>query len=237
MFRWHRFAFCKLAVFQSNGKPRADSSSLPCFHHFPWNRQFARSPRYDTCIARSLQAAIVDAVNLSLRERRKTSSFFRIDSMVGFGSPVSPAINMASSSLRACNKTPYGAAAIQHLLLIGDLHMACVLVPDALWNLIEPLLPIASSKPLGGRPRLADRACLAGVIFVLRSGIPWRMLPKALGCGSGMTCWRRLRDWQQDGIWDLIHFALLDYLSRDGQIDWSRAVIDSCSVRAVFGGG
>ena len=125
----------------------------------------------------------------------------------------------------------------RHLLLIGDLHMACVLVPDALWNLIEPLLPIASSKPLGGRPRLADRACLAGVIFVLRSGIPWRMLPKALGCGSGMTCWRRLRDWQQDGIWDLIHFALLDYLSRDGQIDWSRAVIDSCSVRAVFGGG
>jgi len=114
--------------------------------------------------------------------------------------------------------------------------MACVLVPDALWNLIEPLLPIPSSKPQGGRPRLADRACLAGVIFVLRSGIPWRMLPKALGCGSGMTCWRRLRDWQQDGIWDLIHFALLDWLSRDGQIDWSRAVIDSCSVRAVFGG-
>jgi transposase len=115
--------------------------------------------------------------------------------------------------------------------------MASVLVPDALWNLIEPLLPIPSSKPQGGRPRLADRACLAGVIFVLRSGIPWRMLPKALGCGSGMTCWRRVRDWQQHGIWDLIHFALLDYLSRDGQIDWSRAVIDSCSVRAVFGGG
>lgn len=140
-------------------------------------------------------------------------------------------------SLRACNKTPTERRQLRHLLLIGDLHMACVLVPDALWNLIEPLLPIPSSKPQGGRPRLADRACLAGVILVLRSGIPWRMLPKALGCGSGMTCWRRLRDWQQDGIWDLIHFALLDYLSRDGQIDWSRAVIDSCSVRAVFGGG
>jgi transposase len=62
------------------------------------------------------------------------------------------------------------------------------------------------------------------------------MLPKSLGCGSGMTCWRRLRDWQRDGIWELIHFALLDWLSRDGQIDWSRAVVDSCSVRAVFGG-
>jgi transposase len=114
--------------------------------------------------------------------------------------------------------------------------MGAVLVPDTLWGLIEPLLPTPLPKPQGGRPRLPDRACLAGIIFVLRSGIPWRMLPKTLGCGSGMTCWRRLRDWQQDGIWDLIHFALLDWLSRDGQIDWSRAVVDSCSVRAVFGG-
>jgi hypothetical protein len=61
------------------------------------------------------------------------------------------------------------------------------------------------------------------------------MLPKALGCGSGMTCWRRLQAWQQDGLWGLIHFAFLDWLSRDGQIHWSRAVVDSCSVRAVFG--
>jgi len=71
---------------------------------------------------------------------------------------------------------------------------------------------------------------------VLRSGIPWQMLPKELGCGSGMTCWRRLRDWQQEGIWDLMHFALLSWLARYGEVDWSRAVIDSCSVRAVCGG-
>src|SRR6516165_9555977 len=104
--------------------------------------------------------------------------------------------------------------------------MATVSVPNTLWSLIEPLLPIRLPKPQGGRPRLADRACLAGIIFVLRSGIPWRMLPKRLGCG-----------WQQDGIWDLIHFVLLDWLSRDGQIDWSSAVLDSCSVRAVFDPG
>jgi len=114
--------------------------------------------------------------------------------------------------------------------------MGMPLLPDALWNLIEPLLPTRVSKPNGGRPRLSDRACLTGVLFVLRSGIPWRMLPQEMNCGSGMTCWRRLRDWQEAGIWQLIHFSLLDWLARYGQIEWSRAVVDSCSVRAVFGG-
>jgi transposase len=114
--------------------------------------------------------------------------------------------------------------------------MAAALVPDGLWDLIEPLLPPAKLKVKGGRPPLPDRACLKGIVFVLRSGIPWEMLPKELGCGSGMTCWRRLRDWQEAGIWDLIHFALLDWLSRCSKIDWSTAVVDSCSIRAVFGG-
>ena len=114
--------------------------------------------------------------------------------------------------------------------------MAPALVPDTLWKMIEPLLPLPKPKPQGGRPRVHDRACLKGIVFVLRSGIPWEMLPRKLGCGSGMTCWRRLRDWQESGIWQLIHFAALDWLCRLNQIDWSRAVVDSCSVRAVFGG-
>lgn len=114
--------------------------------------------------------------------------------------------------------------------------MSSPLLPDALWNLIQATLPPAPQRPKGGRPRLPDRACLTGILFVLRSGIPWEMLPQELGCGSGMTCWRRLRDWQQHGIWDLIHFVLLDWLARCGRIDWSRAVVDGSSVRAVFGG-
>jgi transposase len=114
--------------------------------------------------------------------------------------------------------------------------MAAVLLPDTLWEVVEPLLPLPPLRPKGGRPRISDRACLTGILFVLRSGIPWQMLPQELGCGSGMTCWRRVRDWQQQGIWDLMHFALLDWLARQGDIDWSRAIVDSCSVRAVFGG-
>jgi transposase len=114
--------------------------------------------------------------------------------------------------------------------------MAKPLVTDDLWTIVEPLIPPEPPKPTGGRPRVPDRACLTGILFVLKTGIPWEWLPQELGCGSGMTGWRRLRDWQAAGVWTQFHRAVLDRLGQAGQIDWSRAVIDASSVRAKKGG-
>ncbi len=114
--------------------------------------------------------------------------------------------------------------------------MAKPILADAVWDVIEPLLPPEPPKPKGGRPRVPERACLTGILYVLRSGIPWEYLAEEMGCGSSMTCWRRLRDWQKPGVWEKIQGVLLDRLGKAQGIDWSRAVIDSASVRAVFGG-
>ncbi|SHL43727.1 IS5/IS1182 family transposase, partial [Hymenobacter psychrotolerans] len=104
--------------------------------------------------------------------------------------------------------------------------MAKQLVSDELWDMVEPLLPPVPPRPKGGRPRVEDRAALTGILFVLRSGIPWEMLPAEMGCGSGMTCWRRLRDWHEAGVWQRLHQVLLDRLGQAGQLDWSRASLD-----------
>ena len=101
-----------------------------------------------------------------------------------------------------------------------------------MWGIIEPLLPEEPPKPKGGRPRIDDRAALTGILFVLRGGIPWEMLPQEMGCGSGMTCWRRLQEWHEAGVWDELHAVLLDSLAAADQLDWSRACIDSSSVPA-----
>jgi len=111
--------------------------------------------------------------------------------------------------------------------------MAKQLVDDELWEVIKSLLPPPPKRTSArGRPRPSDRAALTGILFVLRSGIPWEMLPREMGCGSGMTCWRRLRDWHRAGVWRKLHRLLLSRLERDGEIDWGRASIDSVSVRA-----
>ena len=114
--------------------------------------------------------------------------------------------------------------------------MAKQLVSDDLWAIVEPLLPEEPPKPKGGRPRVPDRAALTGIIFVLRTGIPWEYLPKEMGCGSGMTCWRRLRDWNKAEVWHRLHTVLLDRLGAADRIDWSRASLDSGSLRAKKGG-
>src|SRR5881398_2586751 len=114
--------------------------------------------------------------------------------------------------------------------------MAEPLVPDELWEAVAPLLPRHRARPgKRGRPPVDDRACLTGIVFVLRSGIPWEMLPQEMGCGSGMTCWRRLRDWQEAGVWERLRLLLLEKLGRVGEIDWSLAAVDSATVAAKKG--
>src|SRR5436190_19582601 len=115
--------------------------------------------------------------------------------------------------------------------------MAKPLVSDALWEKLQPLLPPPPPvNPKGGRPRVSDRACLCGILFVFKTGITWEYLPQEMGCGCGMTCWRRLQEWHNAGVWQRMHEVILTCLNWAGELDWSRAVIDSSSIRAVAGG-
>ena len=109
-------------------------------------------------------------------------------------------------------------------------------ISDELWQTLEPLLPPFIPSPKGGRRRsVDDRAALNGILFVLQTGIPWEDLPKELGMGSGMTCWRRLRHWQASEVWAKLHQAMLSKLREQDRIDWSRASIDSASVASPRG--
>ena len=110
------------------------------------------------------------------------------------------------------------------------------LVPDELWHEVAPLIPPHRKHPKGGHEFCDDRLCLRGIIFVLRSGIPWSMLPSEAFGVSGVTCWRRLRDWTVVGVWPALHAVVLARLEAIGAIDHSIGVIDSASVRACFGG-
>ena len=116
--------------------------------------------------------------------------------------------------------------------------MAKPILDDELWEIIEPVLPPPKPRRFRypGRKPITHRQALTGILFVLKTGIPWEDLPQEMGCGSGMTCWRRLEAWQKAGVWDKVIAILLALLHAADQIDWSRAVVDSASVRAVFGG-
>jgi transposase len=112
------------------------------------------------------------------------------------------------------------------------------ILDDDLWVLIEPLLPLPKRrrKRYAGRKPIANRRALTGILYVLRSGVPWSMLPKEMGCGSGMSCWRRLKAWQARGVWQQVHEVLLSKLREADKLDFSRAIVDSSSVRAAHGG-
>ncbi len=114
--------------------------------------------------------------------------------------------------------------------------MATELLPDELWQEIEPLLPPAPPpSPKGGRPPVDNRKALAGIVFVNRTGIPWQMLPTEVFGVSGSSCWRRFDEWTRAGIWPELHRRLLNRLGKAGGVDLERVVVDSESVRALKG--
>jgi transposase len=112
------------------------------------------------------------------------------------------------------------------------------LVPDGLWERIASLLPPPKprrSRYPGRRP-IDDRAALAGIVFVLKTGIAWNQLPASLvGC-SGVTCWRRLRDWSEAGVWPELHELLLAELRAAGELDLDGCAVDGSHIRALKGG-
>ena len=108
------------------------------------------------------------------------------------------------------------------------------LVSDELWEKVQPLLPVPKPRRFRfpGRKRIDDRKALTGILFVLKSGIPWEQLPQEMGCGSGMTCWRRLKAWHDAGVWERLHHLLLSKLRAADGLAGSRACVDSASLRA-----
>jgi len=108
------------------------------------------------------------------------------------------------------------------------------LVSDELWAMVEPLLPRPPRPWYGGRRRtIPDRNCLAAIVYMARTSTPWQLLPaRELGCGSPSTVWRRLDHWARTGVFEQLHADVLDRLGLAGQVDWSRASVDTMSVRA-----
>ncbi|MFD0487329.1 IS5 family transposase [Saccharopolyspora spinosporotrichia] len=111
------------------------------------------------------------------------------------------------------------------------------LVPDQLWSRVQPLLPARPPRRsrYPGRLPVDDRAALAGIVFVLKTGITWRELPHEVAGCSGVTCWRRLRDWSEAGVFNAVHELLLDQLRALDRLDLNTVVVDGSHVRALKG--
>ncbi len=114
--------------------------------------------------------------------------------------------------------------------------MARELLPDALWDEVKGLIRPHPPHPKGGNAWADDRRCLRGIVFVLRTGIQWQELPAEAFGVSGVTCWRRLRDWTAAGVWPAMHARVLHELEAAGGVDHSIGLVGSASVRAVKGG-
>jgi transposase len=110
------------------------------------------------------------------------------------------------------------------------------LLSDELWFAVEPLLPKHRPSPKGGAPRRDDRPCLEAILYVLRGGIAWKLLPRKEFGVSGSTAWRRFHEWTQSDVWDKVHRKLLRQLGEGGQLNTEHVIIDSASVRALKGG-
>jgi transposase len=121
------------------------------------------------------------------------------------------------------------------LVNVTEDDMAKLLVPDELWAKVEPLLPPVREAGTVGRPPVPNRAALTGILFVLKTGIAWEDLPAEMTCGCGMTCWRRLRDWDAAGVWQKLHETLLAELRAGGQLELAAMVADASYVRAFLG--
>jgi transposase len=104
---------------------------------------------------------------------------------------------------------------------------------DKQWTKIRPHLPKARCGPKGGRPRAPDRATLEGILWVLRTGARWKDLPSEYPSPS--TCWRRLRDWEQQGVWLKLWRVFLTQLDRKGKLDWEEAFADGSFAAAKKG--
>jgi transposase len=116
------------------------------------------------------------------------------------------------------------------------MSITTALLSDELWFAIEPYLPRHRPSPKGGAPRRADRQCLEAILYVLRGGIAWRLVPRKEFGVSGSTAWRRFHEWTEAGAWDEVHRKLLRQLGERGQLKTERVVIDSAVVRALKGG-
>ena len=104
---------------------------------------------------------------------------------------------------------------------------------DEQWEKIKPLIPVRPRNPKGGRPPADDRACLEGILWILKTGARWKDLPDQYPHPS--TCWRRLRDWDEAGVLKDMWRAFLSELDEDGILDWEESFVDATFVPAKKG--